>query len=925
MIAGNQPDVICITEVIPKAQALPIGPSQLAIPGYAQYCNFDPSLANLGTSGKRGVCIFVAQHFQVSEVCFPYDGCEHLWLRTNLCGGDVLLIGGVYRSPSADVLSTSNLCNLITEVANSSPSHLLIMGDFNFSSIDWSSYMSTAPPTHPSHAFLETILDCYLVQHVRQPTRYRHGDAPHTLDLIFSNEEGMVSNLILLPALGSSDHEVLCFQLSCYTQKRKPDDTQLNLNRGNYNKMAKVLNGIQWDSIESTSLEEHYKNFTTVLKRLMLDNIPYVRMRQKKSIYMTGVAFKMRNRKHKLWKRYVRSGDEADHKRFVRTRNDLRSLTRSLRRNFERQLVSKLKENVKPFWKYVNSRMKTKSGIGDLRRPDGTLTCEDLEKANLLSEFFASVFTKEDTTVVPTLESEWEGSVLEQVEVTPALVQKRLLSLRTSTSPGPDQIPSRVLQELATPLSAPICSLFSKSLGVGELPDEWKLGSVVPIHKSGSRQEPSNYRPVSLTAVLSKVLEGIVRDKILEFLTESGQLHDAQHGFLPQRSCATQLLSSLEDWTRLVEDGEPVDIAYLDFKKAFDSVPHNRLIQKLHDLGIRGSLLKWIQAFLTGRNQQVVVNGKRSDPSRVMSGIPQGSVLGPTLFVIFVNDLPACVRSNIKLFADDTKLYASPLQSGDGGRSQLQIDLDALTNWSITWQLPFNQKKCKVVHLGSGNPRQEYSLLGAEIAKVNEEKDLGIFIDEHLKFRRQAAAAVAKANQILGIIRRSFELLDTQTLPLLFKTLVRPHLEYGNIVWGPFNKEDQRLVERVQRRATRLVRDLQHLQYQERLRALRLPSLFYRRRRGDVIMVYMLMNGHLNLEVDTFFQPAPSTGTRGHPLKVAKPRAVSRARRNHWSVRSVNDWNSLPSHVVLAPTTNEFKTRLDKHWCDHMYDICTST
>ena len=209
--------------------------------------------------------------------------------------------------------------------------------------------MSTAPPTHPSHAFLEAILDSYLVQHVRQPTRFRHGDAPHTLDLIFSNEEGMVSNLIHLPALGSSDHEVLRFQLSCYTQMRKSDDTQLNLNRGNYNKMAKELNGIQWDSMESTSLEEHYKNFTTALKRLMLDNIPYVRMRQKKSIYMTGVAFKMRNRKHKLWKRYVRSGDEADHKRFVRTRNDLWSLTRSLRYNLERQLVSKLKRECQTF------------------------------------------------------------------------------------------------------------------------------------------------------------------------------------------------------------------------------------------------------------------------------------------------------------------------------------------------------------------------------------------------------------------------------------------------------------------------------------------------------------------------------------------------------------------------------------------------
>ena len=593
----------------------------------------------------------------------------------------------------------------------------------------------------------------------------------------------------------------------------------------------------------------------------------------------------------------------------------------SLRRNFERQLVGSLKECVKPFWRYVNSRIKTKSGIGDLKRQDGSLASSDLEKANLLSEFFTSVFKAEDCSEVPRLARQWEGPFLEAVEVTPPLIERKLKSLKISTSPGPDQNPSRVLQELAAPLCVPICSLFQKSLDSGELPDEWKQGSVVPIFKSGSRQDPSNYRPVSLMSVLSKVLEGFVRDRLMDHLTETGQLHDAQHGFLRGRSCATQLLASLEDWTQLMEKKEPVDIAYLDFRKAFDSVPHQRLLQKLYDLGIRGALLKWIEAFLTGRRQQVVVNGAKSDPTPVRSGIPQGSVLGPTLFVIFVNDLPECAKCHIKLFADDAKLYTGLRQAGALDQSQMQADLGALANWSATWSLPFNQQKCKVLHLGARNPRLEYSLLGVPIMHVPEEKDLGVVIDEQLKFKKQAATAISKANQILGIIRRSFELLDIQTLPLLFKTLVRPHLEYGNIIWGPFNKEDQRLVERVQRRATRLVPDVRHLPYQERLCKLQLPSLLYRRRRGDVIMMYMLMNGHLNLNKEDFIQAAPSAGTRGHPLKLAKPRAETRTRRNHWSVRVINDWNSLPEDVVLSPSTNTFKNRLDDHWSDHIYDI----
>ena len=287
----------------------------------------------------------------------------------------------------------------------------------------------------------------------------------------------------------------------------------------------------------------------------MTQNTPGLRLRKQNSIYMTREALTLRNRKTKLWRRFASSQDGGDHARFVRARNDLRTLTRKLRRNFEMQLTDKLRTNVKPFWQYVNSRLKTKSGIGDLKRSDGSTASTDQEKAEVLSEFFSSVFTAEDCSDVPCPESEWEGPVLDKIEVTPQLIEQRLRGLRTSTSPGPDEIPARVLCELATPLSIPVCSLFTKSLGSGQLPYEWKLGSVVPIHKGGSRQEPSNYRPISLTSVLSKVLEGVVRDGLMEFLAKTGQLHDAQHGFQCRRSCATQLLSSMEDWMKLLEKG----------------------------------------------------------------------------------------------------------------------------------------------------------------------------------------------------------------------------------------------------------------------------------------------------------------------------------------------------------------------------------
>ena len=241
--------------------------------------------------------------------------------------------------------------------------------------------------------------------------------------------------------------------------------------------------------------------------------------------------------------------------------------------------------------------------------------------------------------------------------------------------------------------------------------------------------------------------------------------------------------------------------------------------------------------------------------------------------------------------------------------------------WSTRWQLAFNESKCKALHLGSNNQGSLYSMSGVLLAQATEERDLGVIVDVELKFRHHAAAAVAKASQILAVIRRSFGLLDKTTLPLLFKSLVRPHLEYGNITWGPFNRADQKLVERVQRRATKLVAELRDLPYPERLRSLGLPSLYYRRRRGDMIMVFKIIHGRVDLDPDAFFTRASMQVTRGHPWKLAKPRASSRIRRNAFGVRSINDWNGLPLEVVGSETLAQFKSRLDAHWSHLQYSI----
>ena len=417
---------------------------------------------------------------------------------------------------------------------------------------------------------------------------------------------------------------------------------------------------------------------------------------------------------------------------------------------------------------------------------------------------------------------------------------------------------------------------------------------------------------MSLTSVPCKILESIIRDQLMIHMQSNNLLTDAQHGFRPGRSCVTQLMLAIEEWSIMVERGEPIDILYLDLAKAFNTVPPRRLLTKLRAHRIEGKVLRWIEAFLIGRQQRVIVGGNRSGWTPVPSGVPQGSVLAPLLFAIYVNDLPDSLQCGIKIFADDTKLYRSVSHLSDS--NALQEDLNAAVSWADEWQLRFNADKCKVLHIGRANQSQEYCMKGAQLEAVAAEKDLGIYVDSDLKFRRQAAAAVSKASQVLAIVSRSFQLIDRTTLPLLFKSLVRPHLEYGNIVWGPFNRADQKLVERVQRRATKKVPDLRHLPYQERLRSLKLPSLYYRRRRGDMITVYQVLHGRLDLDPLIFFDLNLARDTRGHEWRLVKPRASSRIRRNSFAVRVINDWNSLPAAVVNSESLNMFKNCLDAHW-----------
>ena len=503
----------------------------------------------------------------------------------------------------------------------------------------------------------------------------------------------------------------------------------------------------------------------------------------------------------------------------------------------------------------------------------------------------------------------------ENINITKEKIEKVLQRLKINKSPGPDGIHPRIVKEMKEELLEPLHMIFTSSLEEGIVPEDWKMAHITAIYKKGNKKEPENYRPVSLTSVLCKVMETLLREELIYHMKENKLFSEKQFGFISGRSTVLQLIKVLDSWTEAIDNKLAIDVVYHDFMKAFDRVPHKRLMEKVSSYNIKGRVFKWIQNFLTGRKQKVVVNGESSTWKNVLSGVPQGSVLGPLLFVLFINDLPEAVRngSDVFLYADDTKIYRKIEDSED--LSKLQEDLDELYHWTEKWLLSFHPEKSKCMRLGRTIVENKEYHLCNPIKTTDKEKDIGVVMDNKLAFSDHLSEKINKANRIVGLIRRSFVNLVPEVFKPLFTALVRPHLEYANQVWNPHLVKDIEAVENVQRRATKMIPQLKNKSYEERLRALDLPTLAYRRSRGDQIEAFKIITGKYDRDcTEGLFQMRAENVTRGNGMKIFKSRARLDIRKYSFNHRVVNNWNDLPNWVVAADTVQCFESRLDRFW-----------
>ena len=890
---------------------------ELSIPGYNTFSS--------GNNSGRGICIYIKDNINAAEVLLDQDFAEQLSVEIKLRKGDSLLISTIYRSPNSSDLNNIELSNILQTINDHHSSHKLIVGDFNFPAINWST-MSTNDPA--AQRFLNCVNGQYWTQHINQATIQCGADRTSLLDLIFTNEEGMVDQIKFNSPLGKSDHLLIGFKFNCYLERINQSFHKYYYNKGDYQLLRQKL-AIDWHHLldpHMDNVDEQWKIFREVYDEAHSTCIPHKQIKLKQSpwqVPMDEAVVKKIKQKNRSWTRYMETRSQEKLQEYKRFRNQTRNLVRRAKKNFEKDVATTVKKSPKKFWKYVNNRTKVKSTIPDLVTENGTATTDKV-KADYLNNFFSSVFTEEPAGQLPQFPSRTPVT-LSNIPLTPDRIKKKLQTIKTESSPGPDKVHPRLLKEAAEELAVPLRMIFMSSLNQGRIPEDWKSAEVCAIHKKGSKSSCNNYRPVSLTSVVCKTLESLIRENIMEHLKSHKLLSNKQYGFISGRSTTLQLLQVLDQWTLAMDQGLPIEAVYMDFQKAFDSVPHARMIHKLAGYGISDSLLRWLEDFLYNRKQGVRVCNSYSSFTEVKSGIPQGSVLGPVMFVLYINDLPDNIQNIVYMFADDTKIFSIGNLPSTAEEDSLQKDLIKLQEWSDTWLLKFHPEKCKRLFVSRSTQDSRIIPLTLKgpggqgtiaIEDSTQEKDLGILMDNRIKFDIHIGKISKRGNSIMGIIRRTFDHLDHHSFKPLFTSLVRPILEYGQNVWSPYLQGDIDKLENVQRRATRQVNGLKGLTYPERLRKLQLPSLKFRRLRGDAIETYKLIQNIYDEEVTMSFPRAPRT-SRGHSLKLYQERSRLDIRKHYFRNRIIKTWNSLPEHVISAPSLNSFKNRIDKYWENH--------
>ena len=845
-----------------------------------------------------------------------------------------LIICVLYRPPSAPLADFKACLEALHEYTKGKDNFdVCLLGDFNFPNISWETRTTTSPNLS-TELFENFMAEHLFSQYVLQPTR--NGN---TLDLFLTTSAALVTH-VDVSATDLSDHNMVEVYLSynpCHPNVNVPPSFEgasfrsLDFNRADFPRINTDIQDIDWETLlENTGLENFPAAFSSRILAICKEHCPLkLPPKRQGSTKMRILSRKKRKLQHRLdtaladpnaRPEYIRKLEDS----IANLHYDIMDAVISDRRYREEQAVGKVKSNPKYFYSYAKKFSKQKQNIGMLFDSDDNICTHPKQIADILQNQFKSVFSDPGNVNLAAAEfvqphMSFQDSVLQFSEED---IQQAIDTIKSDAAAGPDGIPTLLLKACKATIARPIYLLWSKSFVEGIVPSYYKSSFICPLYKKGSRALASNYRPVSLTSHIIKIFERVLRKQIVHHLESNNLLCSQQHGFRSGHSCLTQLLHHFDDILQNFLDGTDTDCIYLDYAKAFDKVDHTLLIKKMSRYGIHPKIIQWVESFLTGRTQEVVVDGHLSFAALIISGVPQGTVLGPILFLIFINDITLCISNSvIRCFADDTRIMRAIATCED--MSTLQQDLDIVVEWSARNNMSLHEDKFEYMshsanrrnlldHLPFTSESYQYSTSNGMLTPVDSLRDLGITVSSDLSWTTHIKSMADKARQKAAWVFSVFHTRSAETMLTLYKSLVRSLLEYCCPVWNPRKISDIQELEGVQRTFTSRIAGCQNLDYWERLQKLSLMSLQRRRERYILLHMWKILHGEVSNDIRIEFVNKPRTGIKA---KVPSIRSTSAAGNqslydSSFAVMGPRLWNCLPIDISTIAVFGQFKEKL---------------
>ena len=528
------------------------------------------------------------------------------------------------------------------------------------------------------------------------------------------------------------------------------------------------------------------------------------KVRSMRSTYAPWLTTDIRhemNQRDYLKKKAVKSKSKSLSEAYKAKRNRVDKIIKSAKSSYCKKEIDHNKSNPKEMWKQINQvisgkgRCSKTTTITTVKNDQGNLIQEKKSIADEFNKYFTEVGPKLSSQIINNTNSSSCLDYLTPVDcefhfavINNDTILKKISKIKPNKALGLDKIPGKLLKDTAAVVTPFLNLIFNLSLAEGIFPSDWKNARVSPIYKSGNRDECSNYRPISILSTISKIFEKIVFDQINEYFVSNAILTPYQSGFRRGYSTSSSLLKTTNEWLVNMDKGLINGVVFLDLKKAFDTVDHDILTKKLEFYGIKNTALRWFISYLSQRKQVCKIGSSISESKEITMGVPQGSNLGPLLFLLYINDLPNCLKSSVPaLFADDTNLSMCGATTEEI-EEKLEIDLNNVHNWLLTNKLTLNAQKTEYMLIGS---RQKLSqvkfdpdfIIGSEsISRVSSTKTLGVLVDENITWGNHIDYVAKKAAKGIGLLRRSKDLLDSNTLKTIYSAIVLPHFDYCALV-----------------------------------------------------------------------------------------------------------------------------------------------